>query len=60
MNAPRHGLTGLPALAKTGLAAGVKFSGLRNKAKKPYLIDFTVDPNSAHGVRDIAPYQMAI
>ncbi|MEZ5800130.1 MAG: hypothetical protein R3D29_06225 [Nitratireductor sp.] len=50
--------SGLVMLAKLALAAGVKFSGIRKKASKPYLIDFQVDPASPDSVRDIAPYEL--
>lgn len=52
--------SGIVAAAKTGLAGAVKFSGIRNKASKPYTIDFTVDPNAPHGVRDIEPHQLKL
>lgn len=51
--------SGLFALAKTGLAGAVKFSGVRKKAAKPYVIDFRVDPDSPHCVADTKPYQMS-
>jgi len=44
--------------AKLALAAAVKFSGVRRKAEKPYMIDFRVDPDSDNGYRDIAPYEL--
>ncbi len=50
--------SGLTALAKTALAAGVKFSGLGKKAAKPYTIDFAVDPAAPNSVRDIDPYKL--
>lgn len=58
--APRQQQAGLPVFAKTGLAAAVKFSGLRRKAAKPYSIDFAVDPKAESGVRDIEPYQLTL
>jgi hypothetical protein len=57
---PRQSTTGISAIAKTALAAGVKFSGLRKKAAKPYLIDFAVDPDSDSCVRDINPWQLSL
>ena len=51
---------GVIAAAKTALAGAVKFSGLRNKAEKPYSIDFAVDPGGAAGVRDIEPYELRL
>jgi hypothetical protein len=49
---------GLAMSAKVALAGAVKFSGLRGKASKPYLVDFAVDPQSPGGHRDIPAYQM--
>lgn len=57
---PAQSISGISALAKTALAAGVKFSGIRNKSAKPYLIDFCVDPVSPNCVRDIEPYEMQL
>ncbi len=57
---PAKQASGPLALAKTALAGAVKFSGVRKKANKPYLIDFAVDPTAPHGVRDIAPYQLTL
>jgi len=57
---PKQKIEGLSALAKTALAAGVKFSGMRKKAAKPYLIDFAVDPVLPNGVRDIEPYELRL
>lgn len=50
---------GIGLYAKMGLAAAVKFSGVRNKAKKPYNIDFKVDLNMPNCVSDIEPYELA-
>lgn len=52
--------SGVMALAKMALAGGVKFSGLRNKVTKPYRVDFQVDMNANHGVRDIKAYEMQL
>ncbi|MGB7286393.1 MAG: cupin-like domain-containing protein [Salaquimonas sp.] len=60
LKAPKRQTSGLIAAAKTGLAGAVKFSGIRNKAAKPYTIDFQVDPTAPHGVRDIEPYQLKL
>ena len=57
---PRKQQGGVIALAKTGLAAGVKFSGIGKKVAKPYLIDFAVDLNAPNSVRDIEPYEMTL
>ena len=51
---------GVIAAAKTALAGAVKFSGIRSKAEKPYLIDFAVDPAGENGVRDIEPYELRL
>lgn len=55
---PKRQAGGVKALAKTALAAGVKFSGIRSKAEKPYRIDFAVDPASPTGARDIEPHEI--
>lgn len=55
---PAKQTAGAMAFAKTGLAAAVKFSGIRRKAEKPYKIDFVVDPDAPSGVRDIEPYEL--
>lgn len=44
--------------AKLALAGGVKFSGIRGKAAKPYTVDFAVDPASPGGYRDIPAYML--
>lgn len=49
---------GIGMLAKMGLAGAVKFSGIRNKAKKPYSIDFRVNPKSPNCVENIKPYEL--
>jgi len=54
----KHQEGGPVALAKTGLAAAVKFSGLHRKAEKPYMIDFKVDPSAPSSVSDITPYEV--
>lgn len=43
-------------LAKMGLAAAAKFSGATRASRKPYTIDFRVDPDSPTGYRDIEAY----
>ncbi len=55
---PSRQAEGFRALAKTGLAGAVKFSGIRKKAAKPYTIDFAVDLSAPNCVRDLTPYQM--
>lgn len=44
---------GLAALGKFGLAAFVKKAGLQKARRRPFLIDFQVDPRAPLGVRDI-------
>ncbi|MFZ1814969.1 MAG: transcriptional regulator [Rhizobiaceae bacterium] len=50
--------SGAMLYAKLALAAGVKFSGIRKSASKPYQIDFRVDPDAPDCVRDIEPYML--
>jgi hypothetical protein len=53
-----HQEAGATMAAKLALAAAVKFSGLRAAAKKPYRVDFRVDPDAPGGFRDIEPYTL--
>jgi hypothetical protein len=55
---PHRQESGAAMLAKLGLAAAVKFSGIGNRARKPYSIDFSVDPSAPSCVRDIEPYEL--
>jgi hypothetical protein len=50
--------TGPVMAAKLTLAGAVKFSGLRGKSAKPYMVDFAVDPASPGGYRDIPAYTL--
>ena len=49
-------VTGASYLAKLGLAGLVKFTPLNPQKQKVYTVDFTVDPSTAEGVRDIEGY----
>lgn len=49
-------VTGASYFAKLGLAGLVKFTPLNPQKKKVYTVDFTVDPSTAEGVRDIDGY----
>jgi hypothetical protein len=49
-------VTGASYLAKLGLAGLVKFTPLNPQKQKVYSVDFTVDPSTAEGVRDIEGY----
>ncbi|MEC9343997.1 MAG: cupin-like domain-containing protein [Pseudomonadota bacterium] len=46
-------------IAKLAMAAAAKLSGATRKQRKPYRIDFRVDPESPSGYRDIDAYEMS-
>lgn len=51
-------LNGPTAWAKFGLAAFVKMSGLQTKRRRPFVIDFRVDPMAPWSVRNIDSYAL--
>jgi hypothetical protein len=44
---------------KLALVAAHRFSGLQNRAKMTYKVDFRVDPTAPMGMRNIEPYVLA-
>lgn len=49
---------GMVALAKLGLAGFVKVTGLKQPAKRHFVVDFQVDPTADLGVRDVPPHRI--
>ncbi|MEJ1159394.1 hypothetical protein [Prosthecomicrobium sp. N25] len=49
---------GIAAMAKCGLAAAYKVTGLQKARKRPFTIDFRVDPTAPLGVRSIEAYAL--
>ena len=50
--------SGARFLAKLGLAAAYKYSGLQKQKEAGFKIDFTVDPGSPNSVRDIPAFDL--
>lgn len=50
--------SGLMYMAKMGLAAGVKISGIQKKRAVVRTVDFEVDPQAPDGFRDIAAHSL--
>jgi hypothetical protein len=56
--APKRITTGPSLWAKMGLAAAYKASGLAKQRRKPFRIEFEVDPKAPHSVRPIAAFEV--
>ena len=50
--------TGLGLYARLGLAAAHKYSGAQSRRKVGLTIDFQVDPQAPHGVRNMPAFAM--
>lgn len=45
---------------RLALAGAVKFGGIQKRAAKPYIADFTLDPDAPRGIRDIEPVRFDV
>jgi len=57
MNDLSQNADGVAYWSKLGIAGAYRVSGMEKRRRRPFNIDFTVDPESPDGIRNIEPYQ---